>query len=79
MLVAVDRFSLKTGQLGSTGGLKVLHNCYIDSVGPEDKSQMEEVKMQLHIDCKTTKTSSDHKAINRSKVRSCFFELKYAL
>ncbi|AET00891.1 transmembrane protein, putative [Medicago truncatula] len=68
MLVGVDRFSLITRQHGSTGGLRVLHNCYIDSVGSEDKSQIGEVKMQLQIYCKTTKTLSDHKAINRSKV-----------
>jgi len=71
MLVGVHRFSLITRQHGSTGDLRVLHNCYIDSVGPEDKSQIGEVKLQLQIDCKTRKTLSDHKAINRSKVRSC--------
>lgn len=43
-----------------TGGLKMLHHCYIDSIGQEDKP--DELKLEAQIHCITGKASLGMKA-----------------
>ena len=62
MLGGEHPFALRMRKHGYTGGLKMFHHCYIDSIGQENKSQIDELKMEAQIHCITGNTLLGMKA-----------------